>query len=166
VNLEAVNALAQLIAAVGVIASLFYLAAQIRQNTRSMRAVVVDSLAQAIADVIRPMAEDRELMRAFHIVVEDWHKATDDDRMRALPLFFSTFKLFENARFQQRQGTLDTQQSQGWDVYIRMYFHRPGVKAWWRLRRAAFAAGFRDYVESSEPVNELPSVAQLIRGEA
>ena len=165
-NLEAVNALAQLIAAGGVIASLFYLAAQIRQNTRSMRAVVVDSLAQSIADVIRPMAEDRELMRAFHIVVEDWHKATDDDRMRALPLFFSTFKLFENAWFQQRQGTLDPQQWQGWGVYVRMYYHRPGVKAWWRLRRAAFAAGSRDYVESSEPVNELPSVAQLIRGEA
>jgi hypothetical protein len=32
--LETINAIAQLIAAVGVIASLFYLAAQIRQNTR------------------------------------------------------------------------------------------------------------------------------------
>ena len=163
---ETISALAQLIAALGVIASLFYLAAQIRQNTRSMRAVVVDSLARSIADVIRPMAEDRELMRVFHVVVEDWHTATDDDRMRALPLFFSTFKLFENAWFQQRQGTLDPQQWQGWDAYIRMYYHRPGVKAWWRLRRAAFAAGFRDYVERSEPVNELPSVAQLIHGQA
>jgi len=166
VSSETISALAQLIAALGVIASLFYLAAQIRQNTRSMRAVVVDSLARSIADVIRPMAEDRELMRVFHVVVEDWHTATDDDRMRALPLFFSTFKLFENAWFQQRQGTLDPQQWQGWDAYIRMYYHRPGVKAWWRLRRAAFAAGFRDYVERSEPVNELPSVAQLIHGQA
>jgi hypothetical protein len=97
VRLEALNAVAQLIAALGVIASLFYLAAQIRQNTRSMRAVVVDSLAKSIADLIRPMAEDRERMRAFHVVVEDWHGATEDDRMRALPLFFSTFKLFEFA---------------------------------------------------------------------
>jgi hypothetical protein len=63
VKLEIINALAQLIAAVGVIVSLFYLAVQIRQNTRSMRAMVVNSLAQSIADVIRPMAEDRELMR-------------------------------------------------------------------------------------------------------
>ncbi len=163
---ETISALAQLIAALGVIASLFYLAAEIRQNTRSMRAVVVDSLARSIADVIRPMAEDRKLMRAFHGVVEDWHTATDDDRMRALPLFFSTFKLFENAWFQQRQGTLDPQQWQGWDAYIRMYYHRPGVKAWWRWQRAAFAAGFRDYVERNEPVNELPSVAQLIHGQA
>jgi hypothetical protein len=35
VNLETLNAIAQLLAAIGVIASLFYLAAQIRQNTRS-----------------------------------------------------------------------------------------------------------------------------------
>ena len=109
-SLETLSAIAQLIAALGVIASLFYLAVQIRQNTRSMRAVVVDSLAQSIADVIRPMAEDRDLMRAFHVVAENWHNATEEDRMRALPLFFSTFKLFENAWFQQRQGTLDPQQ--------------------------------------------------------
>jgi hypothetical protein len=166
VRLEALNAIAQLIAAVGVIASLFYLAVQIRQNTRSIRAMVVDSLSKSIADLIRPMAEDRELMRAFHVVVEDWHNASDDERTRALPLFFSAFKLFENAWFQQRQGTLDPQQWQGWDAYIRMYYHRPGVKAWWRLRRAAFAPGFRDYIESSEPISELPSVSQLIRGEA
>jgi hypothetical protein len=165
VRLEALNAVAQLIAAIGVIASLFYLAAQIRQNTRSMRAVVVDSLAESIADVIRPMAEDRELMRAFHVAVEDWHGATEDDRMRALPLFFSTFKLFENVWFQQRQGTLDPEQWIGWDAYIRMYYHRPGVKTWWRLRRAAFGPGFRAYIEASEPASELPSVSELIRGE-
>lgn len=71
--------MAQLIAAIGVIVSLFYLAAQIRQNTRSMRAMVVDSLAESIADLIPPMAEDRDLMRAFHVVVEDWQQS---DRRR------------------------------------------------------------------------------------
>jgi hypothetical protein len=43
-NLETINAITQLVAALGVIASLFYLAAQIRQNTRSQRSLVVDSL--------------------------------------------------------------------------------------------------------------------------
>jgi hypothetical protein len=51
VKLEAVNALAQLIAATGVIVSLLYLAAQIRQNTRSMR-VLVDSF-DALKDAHR-----------------------------------------------------------------------------------------------------------------
>jgi hypothetical protein len=135
VNLEAIITWAQLIAAVGVIGSLFYLGLQIRQNTRPMRAFVAD-----------------------------WHGASEDDRARALPLLFATFKLFENAWFQQRQGTLDPQQWEGWDAYIRMYYHRPGAKTWWQTRRAAFAAGFRDYIEASQPIKDLPPIDRLIRG--
>jgi hypothetical protein len=165
VHLESLNVWAQLIAAVGVIGSLFYLGVQIRQNTRSMRAVVVDSLAQSLADLIRPMAQDLELMRAFSVAVENWHGATEDDRARTMPLLFSTFKLFENAWFQQRQGTLDPQQWEGWDAYIRMYYHRPGVKTWWPMRRTTFAPGFRDYIETSRPVPDVPPISHIIRGE-
>lgn len=164
-NLEAINTWAQLIAAVGVIVSLFYLGLQIRQNTRSMRAIVVDSLARSITDLLQPMAQDVMLSRAFSAAVTDWHGATADDRARALPLLFATFKLFENAWFQQRQGTLDPQQWDGWDAYIRLYYHRPGAKTWWQMRRAAFAAGFRDYLEASQPIKDLPSIDRLIRGE-
>ena len=163
-NLETLSAIAQIVAAIGVIASLFYLAVQIRQNTRSMRAMVVDSLSHSIADLIRPAAEVPELMRAVHDVAEDYHNASNEDLLRSLPLLFSLFKLFENAWFQQRQGTLDSEQWQGWDAYIRMYYHRPGLKDWWQLRRAAFAPGFCNYLENTKPVSELLSAAQIIRG--
>jgi hypothetical protein len=166
VNIEAINAVAQLIAAIGVIVSLFYLAAQIRQNTRSMRAVVVDSLAHSMVNLLGPQAQDPDQMRAFSAVIEDWHRASEADRVRALPFIFATFKIFENAWFQQRQGTLDWQQWEGWDAYIRIYYHRPGIKAWWTMRRAAFAAGFRDYLEKSQPVEDLLPISELIRGES
>jgi len=54
VKLEAVNALAQVIAAIGVIVSLFYLAAQIWQNTRSMRVLSIRS-----TQVNTPVAQSR-----------------------------------------------------------------------------------------------------------
>jgi hypothetical protein len=104
VTLETINAVAQLVAAFGVVASLFYLAAQIRQNTRSMRAVVVDSLAHSMVDLLPAQAP--ESMRAFAAVVENWYGANDEDRLRAIPFIFATFKVFENAWFQQRHGTL------------------------------------------------------------
>jgi hypothetical protein len=162
VRLETINAIAQLIAAAGVIASLFYLAAQIRQNTRSMRAVVLDALTRGIADILS--RQTPEVLRSFARVVENLEDASEEDRLHALPALFALFKLFENAWFQQRQETLDREQWQGWDAYIRTYFHRPGVKSWWLMRRAAFAPGFRDYIEKSQPPDELPSVTQLIRG--
>jgi formyltetrahydrofolate hydrolase len=161
--LEAVNALAQLIAAIGVIASLFYLAAQIRQNTRSTRAVVVDSLAHSLVTLLAQHTQNRELLRAFSVVIENWQTASQDDREIALPFIFATFKLFENAWFQQRQGTLDRQQWEGWDVYIRIYFHRPGVKTWWSMRKMAFAPGFRNYLEATEPVSGVMSIGEIIR---
>lgn len=70
VNLETISAIAQLVAAVGVIVSLFYLSVQIRQNTRSMRAIVVDSLARSLADLGRPLVQDAELARAYVIAIE------------------------------------------------------------------------------------------------
>jgi len=166
VNLEAVNALAQLIAAIGVIVSLFYLATQIRQNTRSMRAVLVDSLAHSLIDLLSPQAYDVQAIRAFAAAVEDWHGVTEEDRARSLSFMFPTFKLFENAWFQQRQGTLDKQQWEGWDAYIRMYYHRPGVKTWWSLRKMAFAPGFRNYLEATEPIQDVMSIGELIRGKS
>jgi hypothetical protein len=97
VKLDAVNALAQLTAAIGVIVSLFYLAAQIRQNTRSTRAVVVDSLAHALVELLGQHTQRPELIRSFSALTENWHDATEEDRARALPFIFATFKLFENA---------------------------------------------------------------------
>jgi hypothetical protein len=161
VTVETINTIAQLVAAVGVIASLFYLAAQIRQNTRSMRAIAVDALAHSMVDLLA--VQGPELTRSFALVTEDWNGAGEEDRLRALPFLFATFKLFENAWFQQRQGMLNAEQWQGWDAYIRTYYHRPGVRTWWSMRRPAFAVGFAKYLESTLPISEMTPLKELIK---
>jgi hypothetical protein len=164
VSLETVNSIAQIIAAIGVIVSLFYLAAQIRQNTKSQRSVVVDSLTSSLINLLGPQSSDPDLTRSFATAVEDWHGATVEDRSRAAATLFTLFKLLENAWFQQRQGTLEREQWEGWDLYVRVYFHRPGVQVWWANRKAMFAAGCRKYVEATKPVSGVSPLSQLIRG--
>jgi hypothetical protein len=164
VKIETISAIAQLLAAIGVIVSLFYLAAQIRQNTRSQRSVVVDSLTSSLITLLSPQSTDPVLTRAFASVIDDWYGASEADRLRAIAVLFTVFKLFENAWFQKRQGTLDAQQWEGWDAYMRMYYHRPGVKIWWQMRRAAFASGFRDYIESTQPIRDMTPLSQVIAG--
>ena len=163
-SLETINSIAQITAAIGVIASLFYLAAQIRQNTKSQRSVAVDSLTGSLIAVLSPQANDPALTRGLAAAVEDWRGAAEEDRLRAVAVLLAIFKLFENAWFQQRQGTLEREQWQGWDLYIRAYYHRPGVKIWWSLRRGMFAAGFRAYLEGTEPIAEAVPLSELIRG--
>jgi hypothetical protein len=165
VSLETINSIAQIVAAIGVIASLFYLAAQIRQNTKSQRSVVVDSLTSSLIALLGPQA-DPNMMRAFAAAVEDWHGASEEDRMRAISNLFMTFKLFENAWFQRRHGTLDPEQWEGWDLHMRVYYHRPGVQVWWSDRKAMFAAGFRKYIEATKPVSGVSPLSQLIQGKS
>jgi hypothetical protein len=164
VSLETINSIAQIVAAIGVIASLFYLAVQIRQNTQSQRSVVVDSLTSSLIALFGQQAASPEQMRAFASVVEDWQGATEEDRLRAVSLLFATFKLFENAWFQKRQGTLEQEQWEAWDLHIRVYYHRPGVQAWWSDRGKMFASGFRKYVEATQPVSGVSSLRRLIQG--
>jgi hypothetical protein len=163
VNLETINSIAQIVAALGVIASLFYLGIQIRQNTRSQKSIVVDSLTRSLIALLGPQAGDPEQLRAFASAAEDWHGASEADRVRCVSIFFTTFKLFENAWFQQRHGTLDREQWESWDLHIRVYYHRPGIKAWWTDRQYLFSAGFRRYLEASQPISEVSSLSQLIR---
>ena len=76
-SLETISAIAQLVAALGVIASLFYLAVQIRQNTRSQRSIVVDSLTQSLINLLGPQSSDPDLTRAFASATEDWYGAAE-----------------------------------------------------------------------------------------
>src|SRR5262249_31097407 len=151
VNLETINSIAQIVAAIGVIASLFYLAAQIRQNTKSQRSVVVDSLTSSLITLLEPQAHP-QVMRSFAAAVEDWHGANEEGGRREVPLFSQPSNLSENAGFHGPGGAVDREQGQGGARHIRVYYHRPGVQAWWADRRAMFAPGFRKYVEATEPV--------------
>ena len=51
-----------------------------------MRAVVVDSFAHSLVNLLGPHAQNPESLRAFSVVTENWNAASDEDRARTLPL--------------------------------------------------------------------------------
>ena len=105
-NVETINVWGQLIASIGVIVSLFYVAAQVRQNTRSSRAIVVDSLARSMHDLAIEMAQNDQLLTTA-TMLKDWNSASELERARYASFMLGYFKLFENGWFQMRQGTLE-----------------------------------------------------------
>ena len=162
-NLETISAWAQLAASVGVIGSLFYLAVQVRQNTRSSRAVVVDSLARSMHDLAFAMAQNDELLKIVTTTLHDWDGATETERARAASFLLGYFKLFENAWFQMRKGTLERDQWQGYDGFLRTVLFQPAVKPWWQMRRTFFAPGFREYVDKCEALPDVPTLTDIVQ---
>lgn len=165
---NAIQAVAEAIGAVAVVASLIYLAVQIRQNTRAVRAATYDAMVRGSGEFLRPMIDDAELARAFELVAEDWNhpEVSAEARTRAMYLLTQLFREWENAYYQWRQGTLEYWLWKAWETVILSYYHHPGIQQWWRLRRMAFSEPFQAFLEmSSVPTARIVTTEQAIRAQ-
>ncbi len=64
-NWNAIGSVGEAAGAVAVVASLIYLALQIRQNTLEVRAAAVDSVIASIREWTRPVIENAEAAEIF-----------------------------------------------------------------------------------------------------
>ena len=92
-NLQVIVALAQIVSALAVLLTLVVLIISIRQNTRSQKALVVDSLAAAITSINVPAMESPVLGSALSKATADWSSASREERIIAHFFLFSFFKL-------------------------------------------------------------------------
>src|SRR5947209_16919338 len=122
-DLQVLVALAEIVSAFAVFLTLIVLVISIRQNTRSQKALVVDSLAAAITSINVPAMESPALGSALAKATADWSSASREERIIAHYFLFSLFKLLENAWYQQKTGVLDRGNWLGWESLLRKYCH-------------------------------------------
>jgi len=150
-NWDALGAVAELLGAVGVIASLLYLSLQIRQNTKATHLATSHSIAAGVREWSQPLVEDPSLARAFYTGVEDPAELDDDSRARFMQLCLSFFRMFEDVHYQFRHGALEREV---WEAYAQnygLYAKSPGMQTYWKSRRMIFQPAFRDFVDALEP---------------
>src|SRR6267142_2778883 len=161
-HLQVLVALAQIVSALAVLLTLVVLIISIRQNTRSQKALVVDSLAAAITSINVPAMESPVLGSALSKATADWSSASRDERIIAHFFLFSFFKLLENAWYQQKTGVLDQAQWLGWEKLLRKYYHSDGVRrVWWPARPHGSSPEFQTYLSETKPPDELGSLTHL-----
>ena len=87
---EAIGAIAEALAAVGVIATLVYLARQIRTNTNAVQSAAAQSVHENFAVWYRMLASEAELSRIITNGLRDYAALSEGDKAR----FISTFMVF------------------------------------------------------------------------
>jgi hypothetical protein len=124
-TLEDLGNIGEFVAAVGVILSLVYLAVQIRQNTRSIRASMYQSLVESIVDFNSACAQDPELARSYVEGMENLDDLSEVDRTRVAFVLFSLFRIFESMFYQRQQSTIEPQYWEGWRALMLSYYSSP-----------------------------------------
>ena len=162
-TLQNIVAVAEIVSALSVALTLIALIIGIRQNTKSQKALVVDSLAAAITSINVPAMQSPALGTALAKATVDWKSASPEERMLAHFFLFSFFKLLENAWYQQKAGILDQAQWVGWETVLRKYYHADGVqRAWWPARKNAYSPEFQKFLSETKPPDDLSSLDELL----
>src|SRR5262249_31318076 len=125
-DLQMFVAAAQIVSALAVTLTLIAVIVSLRQNTRSQKALAVESLAAAITAINVPAIQSPALGAALAKASADWNSASREERIIAHFFLFSFFKLLENAWYQRKAGILDDAQWIGWETMLRKYYHAEG----------------------------------------
>ena len=144
---NAVGALAELLGAIGVIASLVYLAIQIRQNTSTVVANTFQSVQDSSVLRMMALAENDELAERFVAGLVDPDALDGAKRFQFDIWMRANFKGYENYFYQHKMGLLDAQSWSAAREAIRVSLSPPGVPKWWTMNRRLFRSDFGELVD-------------------
>ena len=118
-NWDAIGAIGEIMGAVVVVVTLFYLAAQIKQNNQSNLMVAAGRLGDTTDAWMRQLVQDAELHDLYHKGLRDYEALEERERRRFNMLIFQFLKSIESAWAQKDLGVLNTDQWYGYEVSIR-----------------------------------------------
>jgi hypothetical protein len=135
-----------LLAAIGVIISLIYLAIQIRQNTKAVKATAYQDSVAASRDLNLAVLTNPELSELA--LREDAIEVASGEDRRRMSLLLNVFlKNFESQFYQYQQGLLEDHLWSANRANLCRLATRPGFAMWWQQTGLAFSPGFKALVD-------------------
>jgi hypothetical protein len=157
-NLDALGNLGDFLGGIGVLATLLYLAHQVRQNTISARSSSYQAVVASVSEWSRAIGVDPAIARLMRVGQVD-PDALDDDAYSQYEMFMiSGVRNFENIHYQYLHGGLTDAVWAGWSERILGLLAQPGAQAWWRRNRQGFSPEFRDFVDGGLPTRTGESI--------
>ena len=145
-DLADLGSIGELVGGVAVIATLFYLAVQVRQNTTGSRNAAYDGTVATWTDVLRPLTENIELFRRGAAGTE---KLDPSEALLFKYIMAQMFSYLESGFAKTRGGSLPDDEE--WERVSRLlvwYLQCPGIgTVWWPETRMVFTQSFVDHVE-------------------
>lgn len=151
VTIQELGSLGELIAAIATVATLVYLAVQIRRNTQATRAASFHSIGDSMNHVNVAVSQNPELADIWLRGSDDRSSLSDQERLRYDNLLLSYFHVFETMHYQAGVGVGERSLLRAEERSLAALLSTPGVRDWWAQNPYAFGSEFRSYLEGFLP---------------
>ena len=154
-TLEDLGNLGDFVGGIAVLATLVYLAVQVRQNNRllrantaSVRAASSTAINERLVGVNQSLVEDQSLAEVFVRELSSPGSISGADRVRLDVLLQSMFISLENIMKMAQSGAIEPHDWEPWSRHLHFWLKNPAVRAWWDRQRSPFGRDFRAHVET------------------
>jgi len=147
-NIQDLGSIGEVVAAIATVATLVYLAIQIRSNTIAMRAAAAQSVHETFASWYHLLAADAKLAQLVTDGLRDYAGLSETDKARFVATFMAFLSYSQDAFIKWREGSLSAELWRGWELVMMNLVNAPGGKEFWGERGYCFGDEFQDHVEN------------------
>ena len=138
--------IAEIIAAIAVIASLVYVARALRQNTNEMRVNNADSFVDFNFRLNTPIATDREFAEVWNKGWSEFGSLDTVDQQRVVIYDFQAIAGWHNHFNLKQQGLMSDAQWTELNGSLGIFGQRQAAREAWKRFRSIYDQPFRDFV--------------------
>ncbi len=154
-NWDAIGAIGEVVGAIAVVATLVYLAVQLRQNTRSVQLAAETGLSEKHADWAAHVVNNPDLGRIWDMAATEPETLTDDEKRLYLRYIVELILLYEGQFHLFAEGLITAGSWQPKANFILVLLQNPWVNLWWNSRIAPLSDEFFFYVEDLRETSTL-----------
>ena len=144
---EAIGAIGEIVGAVAVIATLIYLAIQIKDSARAARSAAVTDATTAMQAFYQELGSNPQTSKLFLEGMTSPEPLSEQAQFQFLMILHSSFLGFQRSYLLAHEGTLDVGLRDSIGTAIVATNHLPGLRLYWNRRKAFFQPEFVDWVE-------------------
>ena len=148
VTIQDLGSIGELLAALATIATLGYLAVQIRQNSESVRMGAEIELSKQLVDWHARVTSDPELIRIWDAAATNPESMNSEDVARLRWLSAECFLIYEGQYEFYKKGYIADEAWQPKMDTVRGMLKNPVISEWWEMRMSPFGDSFFEYVQS------------------
>ena len=144
-NWDAIGAIGEIIGAGAVVATLGYLAVQIRQNTKVARSATRQSIAEMTINLNADLVEDRTMAQTL---ANDLQGETLEiaDRIRLLSRSYRAMRNWENIHCQFLSGMLSADEWRGFRLNLKATMEWRSMQEYWKNEHQFYSEAFQSEV--------------------
>ena len=146
-TIQDLGSIGELTAAVATIATLIYLARQLRSNTEAVRGEARRGQMESSAAANLTIASDPQIAALFNAGIRDFKGLPPEQSTQFTFLIASMIGSWQVSHEEFASGLTDKETLEDVTIGYLPIIRAPGTRQWWAAYRTRYNASFRDYVD-------------------